>query len=472
MKTCRLSLSAIIPGVLIAIAALFSSAVHAQQKDPVPPNDKKDGERTSVAITIYNNDLGVVREVRRFTVHEGKSTVRLEDVPTRIDPTTVKITDLDHPKDLDVLEQNYEYDLVSQEKLLSKYIDKTIAVIDDKGTKIEGTLLAVEGNKLTLSTPTGIVMLPNLSRYTMSVPELSGGLITKPTLVWQFDASRNLNDEPLEILYQTGGMTWHAEYIAALSNDEKTLELSGWVSIENNSGASFPDANLKLIAGALHRVTEVQPQFFGGGTLRAEVAKPQFEEHGMFEYHVYDLGRQTNLNNDEVKQISLLTANGVGAEKHYTYEGGGGKEVAVTIGFENSEANHLGIPLPMGVVRVMKRDKDGALEFVGEDRIEHTPRDEKITLHVGNAFDLVGDREVVSSRSLGDRASEETVRITLKNHKDEDVTIDAIEDLGSGWEITQHSMGYDTKNASQIVFHVPVKARSEQTVTYTVQHRW
>ena len=196
----------------------------------------------------------------------------------------------------------------------------------------------------------------------------------------------------------------------------------------------------------------------------------KFQEHPMFEYHVYDLGRQTTINNDEVKQISLLTANGVGDEKHYTYEGG--KDVAVTISFQNSEANHLGIPLPMGIIRVMKRDNDGTLEFIGEDRIEHTPRDEKLTLHVGNAFDLVGERQVTSSRTLGEHESEETVEITLKNHKDEDVFIDAVENLGTDWEITDHSMDYEKKNANSIVFHVPVKANGEPKVTYTVQHRW
>ncbi|HWF43405.1 MAG TPA: DUF4139 domain-containing protein, partial [Candidatus Kapabacteria bacterium] len=373
---------------------------------------------------------------------------------------------------VNVVEQNFEYDLVSQSKLLEKYIDKTISVTDDKGTKTEGTLLAVEDDKLTLATASGIVMLPNLSRYTMSVPQVSGGLITKPTLIWKLESARDFSSEPLEVLYQTGGMTWHTEYIAALSDDDNTLDLTGWVSIENTSGASFPDAKLKLVAGSLNRVTPPPRPMNGAGnaTVRQFMNAPQFQEHGMFEYHVYDLGRQTNINNDETKQISLLTANRVGAEKHYTYEGG--KTVAVTIGFTNSEANHLGIPLPMGIVRVMKRDKDGSLEFVGEDRIDHTPRDEKITLHVGNAFDLTGDRKITSEQSLGSNANEQTIEITLKNHKDQDVTIDAVEDLGTNWEITKSSMDYEKKDASTIVFHVPVKSRGEQKVTYTVQHRW
>ena len=443
---------------LLLFATLLTVPTFAQQHD----------DRQSVAVTVYNNDLGVVRDVRKFDLQEGTGEVLMRDVPTRIDATSVKITDLDHPKDVEVVEQNFEYDLVSQSKLLEKYIDKTISVTDDKGTKTEGTLLAVEGDKLTLSTTTGIVMLPNLSRYTMSVPQVAGGLITKPTLVWKLKSSKNLSNEPLEVLYQTGGMTWHTEYIAALSDDEKTLDLTGWVSVENMSGASFPDAKLKLVAGALHKVS--QPKLYGGARNATNIAVPQFEEHGLFEYHVYDLGRQTDINNNEVKQISLLTANSVSTQKQYTYDGG--NSVAVTLSFENSEANHLGIPMPTGTIRVMKRDKDGSLEFVGEDHIEHTPRDEKLTLHVGNAFDLTGSRQVTSERSFGQSSNEQTIEITLKNHKDQDVTIDAVENLGTGWEIMKSSMSYDKKNANTVVFHVPVKARGEQTITYTVQHHW
>jgi hypothetical protein len=445
----------------------IASSLHAQSNT----NNTTDDGR-SVAITVYNNDLGVVRDVRKFNIKDGTSEVRMVDVPSKIDPTTVKITDLDHPKDLDVLEQNYEYDLVSQDKLLQKYIDKSITLVSSSGGKrIVGTVLADDAGKLMLMTDSGIVSISGLTGYTLSMSSITNELYTKPTLIWQLKSTKTLTNEPLEVLYQTSGMKWHAEYIAALSDDEKSLDLTGWVSIENNSGASYPDAKLKLVAGSLNRVPQVNPYEDNmNADLSMRKSKLQFHEHGMFEYHVYDLGRQTTINNDEVKQISLLTANGVGSEKHYTYEGG--KDVAVTIGFENSEANHLGIPLPMGVIRVMKRDNDGSLEFIGEDRIEHTPRGEKLTLHVGNAFDLVGERQVTSSRTIGEHESEETVEITLKNHKDADVTIDAVENLGTDWEVISHSMDYEKRNANSIVFHVPIKTNGEQKVTYTVQHRW
>jgi hypothetical protein len=441
---------------------LVAVAINANAQTP---------NRKSVAVTVYNSNLGVVREVRTFDVKQGTSDVRMQEVPSQIDPTTVKITSLDHPKDIDVLEQNYEYDLVSQTKLLEKYIDKSIAVTDDKGVKIEGTLLAVEADKLTLSAPGGIVMLPNLARYTVSVPSVTGGLITKPTLIWKLNSNRALQNEPLEVLYQTGGMGWHTEYIAALSDDDKSLDLTGWVSIENTSGASYEDAKLKLVAGDLHRAQPPVVPMYGDAVMAQRMtAKPQFEERGLFEYHLYDLPRPVTIMNNEVKQISLLEALGVHATKLYTYSGG--RNAAVSISFENKEPEHLGIPLPEGTVRVMKRDKDGSFQFVGEDRIEHTPRDEKVTLKVGDAFDIIGEREVTNQRSYGSNASEETIKVTLKNHKDEAVTVDVTENVGTNWDITSSSMPYDKKNAYTIVFHVPVKAHGEATVTYTVVHRW
>ena len=431
----------------------------------------QEAKRESIALTVYNNNLGVVRDVRLFDLKKGESEVRLLDVPTQIDPTSVKITSPKHPKDINVIEQNFEYDLVNQEKLLEKYIDKQISLTDDKGNKTEGTLLSSEGGQITLSSANGITMFPNLSQYRISVPNLPQGLITRPTLVWNIKSNSSLTNEPLEVLYQTAGISWHAEYIAALSDDDKSLDLTGWVSVDNKCGAAFENAKLKLVAGSINRANRL----VGDATLsrfmtaKSNAAPPQFEERGLFEYHIYDLGRSATIKNDEVKQISLLEADGVKSEKHYTYRGA--RNVEVTIDFKNSKDNNMGMPLPEGIVRVMKRDKDGSFEFVGEDRIQHTPRDEKITVKVGDAFDLLGERTVTDSKR-SDHSSQETVSINLKNRKDEDVTIDVLENLGSNWDITKSSMDYEKKNAYEIIFHVPVKARSEQKVEYTVLRTW
>ncbi|MEP7234948.1 MAG: DUF4139 domain-containing protein [Ignavibacteriota bacterium] len=432
----------------------------------------QEAKRESISLTVYNNNLGVVRDVRLFDLAKGMGEIRLIDVPVQIDATTVKISSPKHPNGVEVLEQNFEYDLVSQEKLLEKYIDKQITLTDDKGIRSEGTLLAAQNGQITLSASNGIVMFPNTNLYKISVPTLSEGLITRPTLVWMINANSSLRAEPLEVLYQTTGISWHAEYIAALADDDKSLDLTGWVSIDNTSGATFENAKLKLVAGALHRAANsiagdviTRNSMYGA----AKIA-PQFEESGLFEYHLYDLGRSTTIKNNEVKQVSLLEADKVRSDKIYTYRGGRNAEVSIK--FENTEKNNMGMPLPEGIVRVMKKGKDGAYEFVGEDRIQHTPRDEKITLKVGDAFDLLGERSVTESQS-SDHSSRQTVQITLKNRKDEDVTIDAVETMGFGnWEITKKTMDYEKKNANEIIFHVPVKARSEQKIEYTINRTW
>lgn len=459
--------------ILSTIALLAMSSVIATPT--LAQTEITTDKRESVAVTVYNNDLGVVRDIRRADIRSGMNEIRLREVPSMIDPTTVKIGSPKHPDAVTVIEQNYEYDLVSQYKLLEKYIDQQINVVDEKGVNIQGILLAVEHDKLTLSTPNGITMLPNLIRYSINVPKLPAGLITKPTLVWKLEGGSNLTNEPLEVLYQTRGMSWHAEYIAALSEDDKMLDLSGWVSIENNSGATFENAKLKLVAGALNRVRPPQMPYYEdtyAGNLRAEkmASAPQFEERGMFEYHLYDLQRKTTLQNNQVKQISLLEANGVAATKKYSYRGG--RNVEITIDFENTEKNHMGMPLPEGIVRVMKKDKDGSLEFVGEDRIKHTPRDEKLTLKVGDAFDILGERIITDSRQMGQRSSQQTIEITLKNRKDQDVSIDVIETLGTNWEIMRNSHNFTKKDANTAVFPVAVKARSEQKVTFTVLYSY
>lgn len=456
-----------LPALALSLALLSTSTLPAQVE---VTTDK----RESVAVTVYNNNLGVVKDVRRIDIKSGMNEIKLRDVPSAIDATTVKISTPRHPDAVEVIEQNYEYDLISQHKLLQKYIDKTITATDDKGVAITGTLLASDGATLTLATNNGITMLPNLSRYSINVPTLPAGLITKPTLVWSLDAEQALPNEPLEVLYQTGGMSWHAEYIAALSDDDASLDMNGWVSLENRSGASYENAKLKLVAGSLHRVQNDQQMYSEMDGMAVGAARksrpPQFEERGMFEYHLYDLQRPATLMNNEIKQVSLLEANGVKATKKYGYRGG--RNAEVTVEFENTEKNKMGMPLPEGIVRVMKRDKDGSFEFVGEDRIRHTPRDETITLKVGDAFDILGEKTVSESRNLGPRSNQQTVEIVLKNRKDTDVTIEVMESLGGNWEILRSSHEYKKKDAYNIVMTVKVKARSEQKVTYTVLHTY
>jgi hypothetical protein len=429
-------------------------------------------KRESVALTVYNSNLGVVRDLRTFDLTKGQSEIKLLDVPSQIDPTTLKITAPKHPNDVAILEQNYEYDLVNQEKLLQKYIDKPITVGAGKG-KV-GTLLSAEANHVTIKTDSGIIMF-GANPGQIVVPDLPEGLITRPTLLWNIQSNSQLSHEPLEVLYQTSGISWHAEYIAALSDDDKSLDLSGWVSIDNKCGATFENAKLKLVAGSVNRVAN------GGFAIKGmrgnqnsetlnEMASPQFSERALFDYHLYDLGRAATIKNNEVKQISLLAANGVKVDKHYTYHGN--SSVVVTLELKNSKENNMGMPLPEGVIRIMKKDKDGSSQFIGEDRIGHTPRDEKITVNVGNAFDLTGEQTNTDTK-LFNHTSETSTSVTLKNHKEEEVTIDVVESMGGGnWQITKSSIPFEKKNAYEIIFHVPIKPGAEQKFDYTVFISW
>ncbi len=422
--------------------------------------------RESISLTVYNSDLGVVKDTRSLNLKKGVSEISLNDISAQIDPTTVKISSPKHPRAVAVREQNYRFDLADQETLLQKYIDHPITYSDDQKNMIEGTLLSSDGKKLTILTSKGINMV-TLGAGQVTVPSLPNELITRPTLVWQLESQQQLNNEPVEISYQTSGLTWHAEYIAALANNDSSIDLSGWVSIENKSGMSYPDAHLKVVAGNVNRVEslfskrrERDRMFYSLPT-----SDKDFEERRMFEYHLYDLGRQTTIANNEIKQISLLNKTGIRAEKHYSYTGG--SSVGVSLTFKNDEANNLGLPLPEGVVRVMKADKDGALEFVGEDRLAHTPKDENVIINVGKAFDLVGEQELTNYQKLANKSYKRSFKVTLKNHKEEAVAIDVIEQLSGDWIITESSMEYVKKNAGTFVFHLILKPHTTESITYT-----
>ncbi|MEI8134801.1 MAG: DUF4139 domain-containing protein [bacterium] len=429
----------------------------------------QEAKRESIALTVYNNDLGVVRDVRSFDLTKGQSQIRLVDVPAQIDATSVKITALKHPQNFEVLEQNFEYDLISQEKILNKFIDKPITLTNDKGERIEGTLLASQHLQVSLSSPSGILLIPNISQYRISVPNLPGGLITRPTLLWDVTSSTTLSNEPLEVLYQTSGISWHAEYIASLSDDEKSIDLTGWASIDNKCGATFENARVKLVAGDVNAVTPQPTIRRKTFAMMAADETASVQERILAEYHLYDLGRSTTIKDNEIKQLSLLNASNITATKHYTYHGD--KNVEVTYDVMNSTTNNLGMPLPAGTIRMMKKDKDGTSQFIGEDRITHTPRDEKITIKTGNAFDLLGERTVTESKN-NEHSTRQTIVLLVKNRKKESVTIDAIENVGGNAEIIKSSMEYEKKNANEIIFHVPVSAGSVQKVEFTVLQTW
>jgi hypothetical protein len=424
-----------------------------------------------VSVTVYNQNLGLVKEIREVELEKGEFTLEAADVAAQIDPTSVHLK-LDGAT---VLDQNFEYDLVSRERLIEKYIDQTIQVFTEQGELFEGTLLSASGTTLILQAKSGEVQViaPEAVRD-VRLGELPKGLRTRPTLVWSLTGKKS-GQGRAELSYLTQGMTWHAEYVAVTEEQSNDIELSSWVSIENRSGATYKDAKLKLMAGDIHLVPKAVP-LDGRAKIamyaEAQAAPPSFEEKAFFEYHLYTLQRPATLKDRQTKQISLFEPTTVAGKKEYIYDGQRNREnVSVNLVFENSKSDGLGLPLPAGKVRVYQQDDDGSLEFVGEDRIEHTPVDEEVRLVVGTAFDLKGERDLVETKRLADRLREEAYQIKLRNHKDKSVTIIVLERIYGDWEMVQNSHKYEKKSAYTIEFEVPVEPGKEVIIAYRVRRK-
>ena len=429
----------------------------------------------SVAITVYNQNLGVVKDVRELDISSGISIIKLTDVAQYIDPTSVHI-DIDG----EVLEQNFQYDLVSMDKILKKYLDKNIQLWGEKGEFIEGKLISANGLQIVLQkNEGGLIMLPSAGKYQISVGSLPEGLITRPTLIWMVNSNSSGNQD-VEVSYQTSGMNWHAEYVVVLNEDDTKLDLNSWVSVENKSGSTYKNAKLKLVAGDVNLVKDqnrYQPEYDRVYAAKAMPAVDQFQEKSFFEYHIYDLQRKTTLANNETKQISLFEASDVKAEKKYyygnrnNYYGNSTKKgkVSVIVEFENSETNNLAKPMPKGKVRVYKSDGD-ALEFIGEDMIDHTPKKEKVKLKIGEAFDIVVNDVQTENRKITDRVYEQSYEVTITNRKKEDIVVVVERMMGLNWEILSSSLKYEKKDSQKILFKVPVKADAKTVLKYKVRY--
>ena len=463
---------------MLILLMLAATAQAVDEKDLGP----------GVSLTVYNQNFAVIKERRLMELAPGRSWVKFEDVASKIDATSVAFSSLTDPTGTKVLEQNYEFDLVSADKLLDKYIDKPITVDTEDGKRYAGTLLSFDAKQLILKTQDGLSMVQRPDNIrNIEFGALPEGLLTRPTLVWKV-ATAKPGDHLAEVTYQTQGMTWRADYSAIVNAGDTAMDLAGWVTVTNQSGARFRDARLKLMAGDVRRVREEpQMQVLARRMDRAKGAGAGggFEEKAFFEYHLYALERPTTLNENQIKQVELLTAGAVPVVKRYVFEPEGryghrryGEpntyKVNVFVEFTNDKKSKLGMPLPKGKVRVYKRDADtGDVEFIGEDSVDHTPKDEELKLYVGDAFDLVGER-VMTDQKQGQRWREQTFRLELRNHKEEDAVILCREHLrGPGtWQIKAKSHDYTKVDAHTIEFKVPVKANGKTEVTYTVYYTW
>ncbi|WP_223668994.1 DUF4139 domain-containing protein [Kangiella shandongensis] len=437
----------------------------------------------------------VIKTTQQHNIKKGRNQLEINNVAALLDPTTVSFRSLTDPE-AHVLEQNYQFDLVSQQKLLQRYLGKTILVEQVQGNDtntIEGELISAAGGLVLEDKRGNVHSINNYSN--IKFPQLPGGLRTKPTLVWDLNATRP-GKHDIELSYQTEGMTWWSDYNVTYSEDNNCqLDLSAWVSIINQSGASYNDAKLKLIAGDVNRA---QPP---SAVRRNQVVYEKaamadgagFEEKSFFEYHLYTLGRPATLPDNSTKQLELFPAvKAIDCNKELVFDassqyGYGGlntnqnygrntqSDVNVYLRFNNSEDNNMGMPLPAGRIRVNQKDTDGSLEFIGEDIIDHTPKDEDVLIKMGNAFDIKGERKQIDYRvNTKARTMSESFEITLKNHKAEDAKVVIRETLyrWSQWEIGRKSHDFTKQDARHIHFDVKVPANGEVTVNYTVNYSW
>ena len=470
---------------LALLLALLPVVAHAAG-DPYPLPDSTSADRTSVSVTVYNVNLALVRETRSLKIEQaGMATLRFMDVPSAINPRTVHLRSLTAPGALSVLEQNYEYDLISPEKLLEKYVGKEVEVVEqaeDLTTRVsKATLLSVNGGPVYRIGDR--IVLNHGGRVTL--PSIPPDLVARPTLVWTLRGDKP-GPHDIEASYLTDGMNWSADYVAVIDADDRASDLTGWVTIENRSGATFRDATLKLVAGDVRRVTPQAPPMYEA--MRADIkmaaGAPQFAEESFFEYHLYTLERPTTIKDNQTKQISLLQAAAVPLTKRLLLVGQSGwfrgrygalskdQKVAVVLEIRNSKEGGLGIPLPKGTVRVYKKDRGGAEQFVGEDSIGHTPKDETLKLKIGEAFDVVADRTQTDYKVLSPRQSESAFEIALRNHKDEDAVVTVREPVGGDWQVVESSHTYKKLDAGTIEFEVKVPKNQEVKLSYRVRVTW
>lgn len=442
--------------------------------------------------------FGVVREVRKLNLAAGVSRVEYPNVAAMIDPTTVSFQSLTAPGSTAVLEQNFEFDLSDPNKLLQKYVGRRVTLRLKRGPGgnsdvITGRLLsAAPGSAYVVSTAdpqTPIVIQGFENVDSIRLADIETGLVTRPTLNWKV-SSQQAGDHEVEVSYQTDGLTWRADYAVVLSPDEKSGALSAWVTAVNTSGIAYRDAMLKLIAGNVHRYSRwgrEQDGLFSSSSTG-------MTESGFFDYHLYALSRPTTLPNDSMKQIELFDArHNVPVEKSYVFVGAEGTwsltgdpnlepnfglgksaRVDVYVKLHNGQAQNLGLPLPAGRVRVYKLDPgDSKPEFVGEDVIQHTAKDEDALVRLGSAFDIVGER-TQSDFKVGARSAVESFQIKLRNHKNSAVHVIVKETLYRwvNWEITQSSDKWEKQDYRTIYIPVDVPPNEEKVVTYTVKYAW
>lgn len=450
-------------------------------------------DQQNVAVTIYNENLALVKDQRKIQIKGGQSTLAFRDVSAQMRPETALLRSLTNPGKVSVIEQNFDFDLLTPQKLLEKYVGKSVGIIrTNPATGAEtseqaqvlsannGVVLKI-GNRIETGIPGRIVY-----------PDVPANLRDRPTLVMSLNnGGAAQQEQEMELSYLTGGLGWKADYVAELNAADDKLDLSGWVTLTNTSGATYRNTKLQLVAGDVNRVRDEMRQMerMVKTDMVMAAAAPRMAEEPLLEYHLYTLDRPTNLAENQTKQVSLLSAASVPVRKElllhgadYYYRNSFGElgqkiKVGVFVEFDNKESAHLGLPLPKGIIRVYKKDGAGNAQFVGEDRIDHTPKNEKVRLKLGDAFDVTADKKQTDFKKLPDPAKgnalfESAYEIVLKNAKKEAVTVTVQEPIPADWKVLEESHRHEKATSNTAVWKVSVPAEGKATLSYRVQVRY
>jgi hypothetical protein len=491
-----------IAGATIALAGAAALVPPFQANNTPGPQDKNApgnsapdqstslSDQTELAVTVYNSNIALIRDVRQLQLPSGTFRLKFMDIAATVNPATVHFRSINEPEKLGVLEQNYEYDLLEPNKLLNKYVGKEVTLVRsymDNGTtkreEIKATLLANNNGPVW---KIGNDIVTGVYGESYRFPEVPANLYDRPTLLMSLENSGS-HKQNIETSYLANNLSWNSDYVLTVGRDDKSADLDGWVTLVNNSGTAFHNAKLQLVAGDLNRV----PQKDQYRVMNEVAAAPMMKAAGGFvqenfsEYHLYSLGRRTSVEDKETKQISLLEGSGVPVEKLFVVNGQNfyyrnaqnpgsplKDPVMVFYKFKNEEKSGLGIPLPAGSLRVYQKDSKGGLLFIGEDHIDHTPKDEFVTVKIGNAFDVVAERKQTDYKKLSDRLYEMEYSITLRNHKDTAINVEVNEPIGGDWEILNSTYPAKKTEAFAAQFNVPVKPNGESLLKYRIRVRW
>ena len=461
-----------------ALLVGFSFSLHASPEELTSTL----ADQKHLAVTIYNDNLALIKDQRTISLPSGHSALAFREISAQIQPETALLRSLSTPNSLSAVEQNFDFDLLSPQKLLEKYIGKQIGIIKTHPTTGEehtefGTLL---------STHQGAVIkigdrIETGHRNRFVFPSVPDNLRDKPTLTMQINNAQS-ETQNLELSYLTQGLGWKADYVMSINKDDTKMDLNGWVTLTNTSGTHYPNAQLQLVAGSINRAPQTLRR-----NMRMEVdmvtmaASEPMTQESLFEYHLYTLGHKTTLNNNQTKQVALLSASNIPIKKelrlqghqHYYYNRAGdlGRKLPVEVYtlFENDKKNHLGIPLPKGVIRAYKQDRKGSAQFIGEDSIQHTPKNETVRIKLGSAFDVTASKKQTDYQRIATKLVESEYLITLNNAKNESVTVTVVEPIPGDWKIVNESHPHQKSSSSTATWLITVPAESKTQLTYRVQ---